>query len=85
MKELQSIVNYEIPYPGPVVSSAFNNNCIPNCSVVACSCTAADGYWSSTALAGGPYDAWYVFFGGGLVYAYTKASPYDVRGVRGGL
>ena len=34
VKELQSIVNYEIVYPGPTVSLAFNTGCAPGCTVL---------------------------------------------------
>jgi hypothetical protein len=49
VKELQSIVNYEIPYPGPTVDTVFNDDpvgCASGCTT--CSCTASSFYWSST-------------------------------------
>jgi hypothetical protein len=47
--------------------------------------TAADYYWSATALATDPTDAWNVFFDPGYVgYSHTGSSYY-VRAVRGGL
>jgi Protein of unknown function (DUF1566) len=44
-KELMSIVNYSIPYPGPTIVTAY----FPN--------TVSSGYWSSTTLANYPYYA----------------------------
>ncbi|MFH0350908.1 MAG: DUF1566 domain-containing protein, partial [Chromatiales bacterium] len=72
VKELQSIVNYGVPFPGPVVSPAFNNNCV-GATVLTGSCTAASLYWSATTGAGNrarrrsPNFAWFVGFVGGSV------------------
>jgi len=85
IKELQSIVNYEIPYPGPTVHTAFNTSCTGGCSVTACSCTAQSLYWSSTTLADTPQYAWVVYFNYGTVGASFKTYGYRVRAVRGGL
>jgi len=65
VKELQSIVNYQIAYPSPTVSSEFNTGCAPGCTVLTCSCTAAHSYWSSTTYALNPDYAWVVVFYGG--------------------
>lgn len=52
VKELQSIVNYEIPYPGPTVDAAFHQSATcsgcTDVNAATCSCTASDVYWSST-------------------------------------
>jgi len=91
VRELQSIVDYEIPYPGPVVNAAFHNAAgCTGCTDVrlaSCSCTASNFYWSSTTDRGFPDGAWGVGFGGahvcvggGLKSIYTA-----VRAVRGGL
>jgi len=71
-KELTSIVDYSIPYPGPTIKQSN----FPN--------TVASNYWSSTKLAYGPYDAWDVDFGVGDVYYYIKVAPGYFRCVRGG-
>jgi len=84
IKELQSIVNSQVPFPGPVVSQAFNDNCIGS-TVLTGSCTVASNYWSSTTNAGFPTGAWRVFFFNGLVGANVKDGSLHVRGVRGGL
>ena len=83
-KELQSIVNYEVPYPGPTVSPAFDTACAAGCTVWGCSCTQASVYWSSTSLAGYPLDAWVVNFYYGNVNGNYKGNILYVRAVRGG-
>lgn len=73
-KELMSIVDYSIPYPGPTINSIFTN-------------TKQSNYWSSTTHAGYPSYAWYVNFSVGGVDSYGKdyyGSDYYVRCVRGG-
>jgi hypothetical protein len=83
VKELQSILNYE--NVNPAVSTAFNNGCTPGCTVLTCSCTAADFYWSSTTLAHSPGGAWLVYFLSGYSGYASKTSTIRVRAVRGGL
>ena len=72
-KELITIVDYSIPYPGPTINMTY----FPN--------TKSSGYWSSTTGASGPVGAWHVHFGYGYVYGSSKdyGSMY-VRCVRGG-
>ena len=61
-KELMSIVDYSIPYPGPTIQKSI----FPN--------TFASYYWSSTAYAGSTSSAWYVNFSYGYVYNYSYKS-----------
>jgi len=84
-KELQSIVDYEVPYPGPVVNAAFNNGCTSGCTVTTCSCTRSDDYWSSTTNRNYEGVAWGVGFSYGDVGDDGKGDAYYVRAVRGGL
>ena len=70
--ELQSLVDYSIPYPGPTINTAY----FPD--------TVASYYWSSTTSAGYTYDAWYVRFSNGSVSSYYKVISYYVRAVRSG-
>lgn len=88
-KELQSIVDYEIPYPGPTVNAAFHKpaTCTGCTDVTAptCSCTASGDYWSSTTYRDLPGYAWFVLFNAGYVFASDKSSGIGVRAVRGGL
>jgi len=89
VKELQSIVDYEIPNPGPTVNAAFHNAAgCPGCTDVtlaSCSCTASGEYWSSTTSRDFPGYAWYVGFGDGDVDDDRKGFTNAVRAVRGGL
>jgi hypothetical protein len=71
-KELMSIVNYGIPYPGPTIDTTYFPNAKSSC------------YWSSTTYAYYPYDAWFVGFFDGLVYDGYKYYYSYVRCVRGG-
>ena len=71
LKELNSIVNYDIPSPGPTINAAF----FPN--------TQSSFYWSSTASAGYDYRAWVVGFDDGYGHNYGKYGYYYVRAVRG--
>jgi hypothetical protein len=70
IKELQSIVDYGTF--NPVISADF-----PGAS-------AAVSTWSSTTLVPFPADAWFIFFGDGLVFDARKVLPVRVRAVRGG-
>jgi len=89
VKELQSIVDYEIPYPGPTVNAAFHNaaGCTACTDVTrpSCSCTRSNYYWSSTTHRSNPSTAWFVHFFGGFVNGYNKSNSFAVRAVRGGL
>jgi hypothetical protein len=83
VRELQSIVDYEVPYPGPTVNAAFNTSCTSGCTV--CSCTSSHSYWSSTTFRFYEYIAWLVGFSVGYVDGEFKSIDYCVRAVRGGL
>jgi len=84
IKELQSIVNYELPYPGPMVTTAFNTGCSAPCAVTACSCTQSHYYWSSSSNASNPNNAFVVHFNNGYEDASSKTNLSYVRAVRGG-
>ena len=73
VKELQSLVDYSVPYQGPVVALDLPGE------------TAQHSYWSSTS---DTYDAtfvWYVRFDYGLISNMKKNNLNAVRAVRGGL
>jgi hypothetical protein len=79
-KELQSLVDYSVPYPGPVVKQDPEG--LPGA-------TAPSYYWSSTADASNDGNAWNVHFAGGHVgsgyVGYNlKGNDFHVRAVRGG-
>ncbi len=68
----------------PTVDGAFNANCVPTCTVMRCSCTQSNYYWSSTTYQDYPDYAWGVSFYDGSVDGYFKDFTYYVRAVRGG-
>ena len=73
INELDSIVNCDIPYPGPTINAAY----FPN--------TVSSFYWASTTPANGTYYAWGVHFVNGSVgNGSYKSGSYYVRAVRGG-
>jgi hypothetical protein len=83
VKELQSIMNYEIV--NLAVDPIFNASCTAGCTVLTCSCTQSDKYWSSTTIQGVPTLAWAVVFNYGDVTGGTKSFNDYVRAVRGGM
>ena len=72
IKELQSIVDYGVAFPGPAIDPTFPG------------LTAASDYWSSTEIAGSPSIAWHVFFDNGNVGDALKNFALRGRAVRGG-
>lgn len=72
MKELMSIIDYAVAYPGPAADPIFG--------------AAQANYWSASSyLVGPPGNAWILDFGSGTVNAYLKSFAAHVRCVRGGL
>lgn len=88
LKEMVSIVDYSIPYPGPAVKAAFHGaSCGLACTDItsaACSCAVDDVYWSATTHANSPANAWAVYLRFGSVNAYGKENYAYARAVRGG-
>lgn len=86
VKELQSIIDYDVFEPS--VSSAFHseNGCIDCRDATAphCTCTASTYYWSSTTVQNFPENAWIVTFYNGFVGHDAKNATFPVRAVRGG-
>jgi len=70
-KELMTIVDYSILYPGPTIDTTYFSN------------TKSADYWLSTTYACGPDDAWSVPFYYGFVWNSYKYSNFYVRCVRG--
>jgi len=68
VKELQSIVDYELVYP------AINQTFFPN--------TQSNFYWSGTTYADYTDGAWFVSFYDGYVYLDNRVFDYYVRPVR---
>jgi hypothetical protein len=82
VNELQSLPDYGAVLPA--VSPELNTACAAGCSVLTCSCTTSNFYWTSTTVATNKANAWIVGFDAGAVGAGSKASSYYVRAVRGG-
>jgi surface antigen len=72
IKELDSIVNLDIPYPEPTINTTY----FPN--------TVSSFYWSSTTRADNTSSAWGVWFQHGMGSSYYKSDYYYGRAVRGG-
>ncbi len=72
VKELATLVDTSIPYPGPTIDTAY----FPN--------TMSSFYWSSTTYAGYTSFAWGVGFYIGYIYYLYKGHDYYVRAVRSG-
>jgi len=73
INELDSIVNYDIPYPGPDINTTY----FPNTQ-------SSFVYLSSTTYAFHTYYAWGMNFSSGYARFYDKVIAYSVRAVRGG-
>jgi hypothetical protein len=84
VKELVTILDYSVPAPRATVPPAFTADCAPGCGVIACSCTGASYYWSSTSDALNEGSAWVVGFANGAVGLAAKKGAMYVRAVRGG-
>jgi hypothetical protein len=82
VNELQSLVAYGTSYPA--IDAAFNTNCAATCTVLTCSCTQSNAYWSSSSYVDIPSNAWAVYFLDGYVVGYLKDNSAYVRAVRGG-
>ncbi|MEO8601406.1 MAG: DUF1566 domain-containing protein [bacterium] len=80
-RELESLV--DAGYVDPIVRPIFNHDCSAACSVLECSCTEADEYWTSTSYQADASTQWVVEFLGGQVRPNTAATA-RVRAVRGG-
>lgn len=79
--ELLSLLDYG--RTNPSIAPEFNTNCTPGCTVLTCSCTRADFYWSSTTLVDFPSQAWTVNFTSGLAApTYKTMASATVRAVR---
>jgi Protein of unknown function (DUF1566) len=84
INELNTLAEFSVH--DPATFPIFNAGCVPGCTVLTCSCTLMDSYWSSTTVAGGAGDqAWDVALGGwGNDAGDYKLNSERVRAVRGG-
>ncbi len=85
--ELFTLVDHGAVYPK--VDAVFDTDCIPDCTVLTCSCSVIElaGYWSSTSFdeTFGSPGAYVVGFYAGAVDSQPRTESYAVRAVRGGL
>ena len=72
IKELSSLVNSGIPYPGPTIDTTW----LPR--------TVSFNYWSSTTDVYHVSTAWHVYFSSGYLNALYKSYSIYVRAGRGG-
>ena len=79
-KEMQSIYNHQT-----AKSAAFNTGCVGGCTVLTCSCTLDNNFWTSTSNVAAPSQAWIANSLLGRVVLLGKANAVSVRAVRGGL
>lgn len=77
--ELQTIVS--LGAAGPATHPIFNSGCGVSCTIVTCSCTAPDYYWSSTTHHTVPGSAWQVLFDTGHEEWSSKPGTARVRAV----
>jgi len=83
IRELGTLPDYELSYsPGPAVPAIFRSPCTPGCTVLTCSCTKSNVYFSSTTYAGYPQACWKYNMQDGDQYAGNKTDPHYVRLVR---
>ena len=71
-KELESLVDYGVAYPGPTIDATW----FPN--------TVGKAFWSSSPYVGYASDAWFVYFDGGYVNSGYRSYALPVRLVRAG-
>lgn len=83
VKELQSILNFDVPYPGPVVHPEFDRDCTHACR--SCSCSGPATHWTATSYVWSPSHAYIVDFADGFVHCNYKGNRHYVRAVRGGM
>jgi hypothetical protein len=88
VNELNSLVDYSVPSPGPSIRLAFNLYCPAGCTVYSCSCSAPGLglHWTSTSTDPG-WRALGLRFDDGVLFTApaTPPAPMHVRAVRGGL
>jgi len=80
--ELQTLLDMSVRTPA--TTAIFDTACPNNCTVLTCSCTTNDKFWSSTTYLDSSLQAWWVSFSDGDVNYDLKTSTQKVRAVRGG-
>ncbi|MBX9719084.1 DUF1566 domain-containing protein [Candidatus Binatia bacterium] len=65
-RELESLLNLE-PSSQAWTFPTFDTGCVAACTVLTCSCTSPNTYWSSTTVANLPHYAWIAYFNAATV------------------
>jgi len=79
--ELESLLN--LANFGTAVHPAFQSACIAGCTVLNCSCTKGNIYWTSSSYFPVPTHQWVINFTDGDVYAQPKTgNAFRARAVR---
>lgn len=81
--ELSSIINHGTT--SPATYSIFNDACPAACTVLTCSCTQNNPYYTSTTYEPDVSQVWTVDFANGQVVNDPKGTARRTRAVRGGL
>ena len=81
--ELETLVDAD--RSSPCIDPVFNTIGPPGCTVITCSFTQTNTYWTSTTYKVTPTSAWFVYFNFGQVDVSAKSNSTYVRAVRGGL
>jgi hypothetical protein len=81
-RELDSLI--DLGRFNPAVAPAYHQGCVASCTVLTCSCTRNDIYWSSSTTHVGTTNVWVVNFIDGDIYEQGRATgnTYRVRAVR---
>ena len=82
VNELESLRHYTAA--DPAVHAEFNVSCVAACTVLTCSCTRPDGYYSSSTYQTNPDYAYVVNFADGATSGHLKTASTYMRAVRGG-
>lgn len=83
VNELQTLSNYG--QTNPAVGVEFNTACTIGCTVLTCSCSGSNDYWTSTPIVALPGFVYSIYAGAGFINATPAAgSNILVRAVRGG-
>ncbi len=79
-RELESII--DLGRSNPAVNPVFHTGCVGGCTVLTCSCTHTQVYYTSSTYFGYTPASWKVVFGSGDIYAGDRDEAHKVRVVR---
>jgi Protein of unknown function (DUF1566) len=82
INELQSLADYSTF--NPAIGAQFDTGCVFGCTVLTCSCTGPNDYWSSTIALAIPGYVYSLYAGAGIINANPATTSNLVRAVRAG-